>query len=133
MKLNVKALSGGKCCAVYEKERETKFRDQLRFYIDGKIIFERYCYGEAAGMVASLISEGIDEDGRIIWKMRENSSIPGNPPPSMLTNASENFETLQFDEQFKKYKKLGEFSSDSSRGYGKISLFFIRRKANKNI
>ncbi len=133
MDINATLLSGGKCCAVYEKERETKFRDQLRFYIDGKIIFERFCYGEAAGMVGSLYSEGFDESGKIVWKNSENQNLPGNPPPSELTDCSENFDTLEFDGQFKKYKRLSILSNDSPRGYGKIKLFFIRRKANKNI
>ncbi len=133
MKLDAKALSCGKCCSVYEKERETKYRDQLRFYIDGKIIFERYCYGEAAGLVAHLESESLDDEGNIIWKNIENISLPGNPPPKSLTAISENLDALEFDGQFKKYKKIEVLSSYSPRGYGKINLFFIRRKANKNL
>ena len=127
MTLDITALSGGKCCSVYEKERETKYRDQLRFYIDSRVVFERYCYGEAAGLVAQVFGT-FEENGTLSWQNLENISVPGNPPPKTLTNCTDDLEILEFDDQFKKYKRQGFLSSDSARGYGKLKLFFMSLK-----
>ena len=56
-----------RCGSRYEKELETHFRDCLLFYLDGRIRFERYCYGEAACLVFSAWAHGFDADGKILW------------------------------------------------------------------
>ena len=48
MAANAAEFAGPGCGRRYEKELETHFRDCLLFYLDGRIKFERYCYGEAA-------------------------------------------------------------------------------------
>ena len=47
-------FAGRGCGRRYEKELETHFRDCMLFYLDGRIRFERYCYGEAACLVFSV-------------------------------------------------------------------------------
>ena len=54
MAANAVDFAGTLCGCRYEKELETHFRDCLLFYIDGRIRFERYCYGEAACLVLSM-------------------------------------------------------------------------------
>ena len=51
MTANAADFAGAACGCRYEKELETHFRDCLLFYLDGRIRFERYCYGEAACLV----------------------------------------------------------------------------------
>ena len=65
MAANAVDFAGTLCGCRYEKELETHFRDCLLFYIDGRIRFERYCYGEAACLVFSLWANGLDETGKI--------------------------------------------------------------------
>ena len=67
MAANAVDFAGTLCGCRYEKELETHFRDCLLFYIDGRIRFERYCYGEAACLVFSLWANGLDETGKILW------------------------------------------------------------------
>ena len=45
MTANAADFAGSGCGRRYEKELETHFRDCLLFYLDGRIRFERYCYG----------------------------------------------------------------------------------------
>ena len=45
MTANAADFAGNACGRRYEKEMETHFRDCLLFYLDGRIRFERYCYG----------------------------------------------------------------------------------------
>lgn len=54
MAANAVDFAGTLCGCRYEKELETHFRDCLLFYIDGRIRFERYCYGEAAAWCSAV-------------------------------------------------------------------------------
>ena len=54
MTANAADFAGAGCGRRYEKELETHFRDCMLFYLDGRIRFERYCYGEAACLVFSV-------------------------------------------------------------------------------
>lgn len=38
----------------YQREGQGKYRDRVTVYFDGKIFFERFCYGEAAGLVLCM-------------------------------------------------------------------------------
>ena len=67
MTANAADFAGSGCGRRYEKELETHFRDCLLFYLDGRIRFERYCYGEAACLVFSVWAHGFDADGNILW------------------------------------------------------------------
>ena len=62
MTANAADFAGSGCGRRYEKELETHFRDCLLFYLDGRIRFERYCYGEAACLVFSVWAHGFDAD-----------------------------------------------------------------------
>ena len=62
-----KALAGRR----YEQEGQSKFRDCLTVFRDGRLRFERYCYGEAAGLVCSLWADGLGPDGGIAWRTED--------------------------------------------------------------
>ena len=62
-------FAGRGCGRRYEKALETHFRDCMLFYLDGRIRFERYCYGEAACLVFSVWGHGIDADGKLQWDL----------------------------------------------------------------
>ena len=64
MTANAADFAGSGCGRRYEKELETHFRDCMLFYLDGRIRFERYCYGEAACLVFSVWAHGFDADGK---------------------------------------------------------------------
>ena len=66
MTANAADFAGTRCGSRYEKELETHFRDCLLFYLDGRIRFERYCYGEAACLVFSAWAHGFDADRKLI-------------------------------------------------------------------
>ena len=72
MTANAADFAGSGCGRRYEKELETHFRDCLLFYLDGRIRFERYCYGEAACLVFSVWAHGFDADGNILWDHQQH-------------------------------------------------------------
>lgn len=105
---------------------ETHFRDCLLFYIDGRIRFERYCYGEAACLVFSAWAHGLDAEGNILWDKEPEFESQRSALPRILTDVQESGNALQFDGLRKRYVKTQEFSVDKANGYGKLKVFFLR-------
>ena len=121
-------FAGTLCGRRYEKELETHFRDCLLFYIDGRIRFERYCYGEAACLVFSLWARGLDADGRILWEKEPAFETDQKAIPRVLTDIQENGDALQFDGARKRYLRTEEFERDKPNGYGRFKVFWLRRR-----
>lgn len=125
---NAADFAGTRCGRRYEKELETHFRDCLLFYIDGRIRFERYCYGEAACLVFSVWAHGFGSDGSILWDREPEFETDQKAIPRRLTDIQENGGALQFDGTRKRYVYSEEFDFDKPNGYGKVKVFFLRRK-----
>lgn len=128
MTANAADFSGGACGRRYEKELETHFRDCMLFYIDGRIRFERYCYGEAACLVFSLWAKGFDADGKILWDKEPEFEVDQQAIPRMLTDVQENGTALQFDGARKRYVQTEEFEADKPNGYSRLKLFFLKMR-----
>ena len=103
MAANAVDFAGTLCGCRYEKELETHFRDCLLFYIDGRIRFERYCYGEAACLVFSLWANGLDETGKILWVKEPEFEVDQKAIPRVITDVQENGTAMQVDNQRKRY------------------------------
>ena len=125
-------FAGTLCGCRYEKELETHFRDCLLFYIDGRIRFERYCYGEAACLVFSLWANGLDETGKILWVKEPEFEVDQKAIPRVITDVQENGTAMQVDNQRKRYVKTEEFDEDKPNGYGRFKVFLLRRKLKKH-
>lgn len=50
-----------------------RFRDRITVFYDGTLFFERYCYGESAGLTGSCHASGVNENGEIQW---ETENVP---------------------------------------------------------
>ena len=132
MAANAVDFAGTLCGCRYEKELETHFRDCLLFYIDGRIRFERYCYGEAACLVFSLWANGLDETGKILWVKEPEFEVDQKAIPRVITDVQENGTAMQVDNQRKRYVKTEEFDEDKPNGYGRFKVFLLRRKLKKS-
>lgn len=128
MTANAADFAGAACGRRYEKEWETHFRDCLLFYLDGRIRFERYCYGEAACLVFSTWAHGFDADGNILWDKEPKFEVDQKALPRVLTDIQENGTALQFDGLRKRYVQTEEFAVDKANGYGKLKVWALRRK-----
>ena len=125
---NAVDFAGTLCGRRYEKELESHFRDCLLFYIDGRIRFERYCYGEAACLVFSVWARGFAPDGSILWDREPEFETDQKAIPRRLTDIQENGSALQFDGARKRYVFTEEFVSDKPNGYGRFKVFLLRQK-----
>ena len=128
MNVNAVDFAGLVCGRVYEKELETEFLERLIFYIDGRIRFERYCHGEAAGLVCALWANGFDEDGKISWIDIPKYGSLYDTVPRILTDIQEDGNALQFDGQFRRFIRKDELRRDSDNGYGRLRLLWLRHK-----
>ena len=128
MTANAADFAGNAYGRRYEKEMETRFRDCLLFYLDGRIRFERYCYGEAACLVFSVWAHGLGADGSILWDKEPEFESQKTALPRRLTDIQEEGRALQFDGAFKRYVQTEEFALDKPNGYGKWKVFWLKHK-----
>ena len=48
-------VKAAKCAGFrYQRAGHQRYRDRVTVYRDGRLLFERFCYGEAAGLVFKL-------------------------------------------------------------------------------
>ncbi len=59
---------------LYEQEGHSRYRDCLTLCRSGRLLLERYCYGEAAGLVARLWGEAAN--GEIVWQPSHFDNLP---------------------------------------------------------
>ena len=128
MSVTAADFAGAACGCLYEKEQERSFRDCLYFYIDGRILFERYCYGESAGLVFSSWADGFDPDGAVQWGPEPSYEGHRAVLPKRLTDVQEDGRALQFDGLRRRYVRVQELESDREHGYSKWKLFWIKRR-----
>ena len=115
----VKQLAGPLCGRRYEKEYQNKFRDCISFYYDGAVRFERFCYGESAGLVFGVWAN-MDSQGFLTYKQPLDARADQSALPRQLTQAEGN--ALWFDNQRWRWELVSEFSQDKRNGYSAFSV-----------
>lgn len=128
MTANAAEFAGTACGQRFEKELETHFRDCMLFYLDGRVRFERYCYGEAACLVFSVWGHGLDADGKILWDTEPEFESQQTALPRVLTDVQENGHALQFDGARKRFLLTESFEEDKPNGYSRFKVWWLKRK-----
>ena len=66
-------VKAAKCAGFrYQRAGHQRYRDRITVYRDGRLLFERFCYGEAAGLVFKLWAPGADDTGgQRLWRPGE--------------------------------------------------------------
>ena len=121
--MNLTELCGNGCGTRYEKEYQNKFRDCITFYFDGKVLFERFCYGEGACRVFSVWGV-VDHSGTITYKQPFSNGVDASALPHQIT--SWNGHILLFDHQRFCWQPIRELTYDSQNGYSPIRLLLRR-------
>ena len=98
-----------------------RFRELITFYRDGKILFERYCFGEAAGLVLQLWADGMDAEGRIAFHAAQQYCTGAETAPTALVRADS--EGLIFDNAKDLWHLESTLKSDPSHGYRRFFRF----------
>lgn len=113
----------GFCGRRYEKEYVNKYRDLLTIYCDGKVLFSRYCYGEAACLVMEVRGHDAGPRG-LVWEAIPDWAAKDPPLPRLLTKEENG--VLWFDESRLKWEVLEDLKTDAKHGYSRIKLFWKR-------
>ena len=89
-------IDGGHVAYRYEirHRQHHRFRDRVTVYYDGSLLFERYCYGESAGLTGSCRAAGLDEEGRPQWQTQNVPKVVTDALPTRLESIDG--ETLRF-------------------------------------
>lgn len=90
-------IDGGHVAYKYEIRhmQHHRFRDRITVFYDGSLFFERYCYGESAGLTGSCRASGINEDGEIQWLTENVPLVVVKGLPAKLKTAEA--ELLKFE------------------------------------
>lgn len=121
--VTAKELAGENCGRRYEKEYVNKFRDCLSFYCDGKVRFERFCYGEGACFVFGVWAS-LSEDGTLVYEEPFDPQVKPEALPKKLTGRED--DVLYFDEQRWRWELDSDFTSDEKNGYTPFKMFLKR-------
>lgn len=64
-----------------------RFRDRITVYYDGMLFFERYCFGESAGLTGSCWATGLSEAGHPQWVTENVPKVVVDGLPDRLDTA----------------------------------------------
>lgn len=107
----------------YEQEGGGKFRDCVTVCRNGRLLFERFCYGEAAGTVCTLWGQA-GEDGLTGWDLSASLYSGREEAPKQLTGAEGG--KLQFDEGRKLWAPQKDYKRFSKAGLGTLGMLFSK-------
>ena len=104
----------------YEKSGRHHFRDRVTVYRDGRLLFERFCYGEAAGLVFSMWGRG--EGEKAVWDYDSCAVSAKTEAPVELTGGDET--SLLFDGKSWTWDAAALLKADPENGYGRLRVLF---------
>ena len=107
----------------YEKEGNQRFRDVLTICRNGRALFERYCYGEAAGLVCVLAGAVDAQSGEICWapEGRANEAALAEAP-RVLTGVEDG--KLRFDGGRFLWAPAGTVRAERRAGLSRPAVLF---------
>lgn len=102
----------------YQQGGRRPFRDRVTVYYDGKMLFERFCYGEAAGKVFTMWANGQAEDGTLAWDYDACPNSAKTQAPKCLTGADT--AGLYFDGKAEAWGPAVLLKHDRENGYSAL-------------
>lgn len=118
-------IRAAKCaCFCYEQTGRPRFRDRVSIYHDGKLLFERFCYGEAAGKACEMWASGLNERNEVLWDYDSCAYSQKDEAPKKLTGAGSG--GLVFDGKVAIWTCVEQKKKDPAHGYGFFAMLFRR-------
>lgn len=108
----------------YQKNARAGFRDRITVYRDGKLLFERFCYGESAGFVFDMRGAGAGEDGILLWDYDACVNSHKHEAPVRLSGGDAH--ALLFDDRSAPWEEDARLKSDTAHGYNAMGGIFGR-------
>lgn len=111
----------------YQRDGHGKFRDLVTVCRNGKLRFERFCYGEAAGSVCVLWAPGADAEGTIQWDMSGSHYSGREEAPRVLTAVREDG-ALELDGGRLLWLPSDDLKVLAEAGLGRFGMLFGKKK-----
>ena len=108
----------------YEKEGHGKFRDCITLCRNGRVKFQRFCYGEAASLVCTLWGAVPEEGDNIQWDYDRCDYSGKTEAPVALTGGEEG--KLQFDGKRLLWAPEEDLKTMPEAGLGWLSMLFSK-------
>lgn len=108
----------------YEREGHSRFRDCVTVMRNGRLLFERYSYGEAASLTFELWAKGAVADGVILWNYDAIDYSGKQEAVKQITGYAD--EVFYFDGKAAKWLPAARYRSFPRGGLGGLQMFFLR-------
>lgn len=105
----------------YEKSGHGRFCDCISIYRNGKARFQRYCYGEAAGLVFCIWGV-CSENDTIEWVHTKDSIASKEQIPTTLRAVSDN--VLYFDGKDLSWDLRNSYKTAPEAGLNRFAMIF---------
>ncbi len=102
----------------YEIGRRGKFRDLITVRRDGALFFERYNYGESAGIVYKMQAAALGDDDEILWNYDSTNYTDKYDAPKKLTGYQDG--ALYFDEKSVPWNRQADLKRMQGMGFFKM-------------
>jgi hypothetical protein len=125
----VSDIRAAKCAGFcYEQTGRPRFRDRVTVFCDGRLLFERFCYGEAAGKACEMWAPGLDEKGRVLWNYDACPYSQKTDAPQALTGAGTG--GLVFDGKTALWACVDKKKTDPAHGYSGWKVLWLRLRGH---
>lgn len=105
----------------YQQEGHRKFRDRITIGINGKVFFERFNWGEAAGLVFSLWGQA--KGGAIVWQAAPTTGYDGSADAPSLLNGVDG-DGLLLDGKSIRWLPEQDLKTWPAGGLGRLKMLF---------
>lgn len=104
-----------------QRQQHLRYRDCILVYHNGRIRFERYCYGEAASLVFGAWVDHIDETGTLHYRQPFDLAVkPDALPTGIATMPSDTTLTLSGRPELWEVKAV--LPDDPKNGYSRVGV-----------
>lgn len=108
----------------YEKDKAPRFRDCVTVCQNGRILFQRFNMGEAAGLVCEFWSLQVSDDGQIVWDDVSCTYSAKDEAPQIFTGFEDG--KIHFDSKPFTWSCEAEYKTYPKAGLGFLKMLFAR-------
>lgn len=107
----------------FEQEGQGKFRDRITLCRNGRVLFERFNYGEAAGLVCAMWGRVADDDS-IKWEY-DSCDYSGKTDAPQKLDLYDG-QALWFEKKQLAWQPVGDLKTMPKAGLGWLKMLFAR-------
>lgn len=108
----------------YEQEGHSRFRDCLIVCRNGRLLFQRLSYGEAASLVFEMWADEVTPQGGIVWHSKNVAYSGKQEAPAAFTTY--NGKALVLDGKTRRWLPVAPYKTFAKAGLGALAMLWQR-------